>query len=198
MSKDLRFQRTEQKLKNAFLEIIIKQDFEDITVLNLCKEAKINRITFYQHYKDKYELLNDIFKDMQDEAISSLPIREQENNLTHDPYRTVSNYLYYFVEALSKRINLVFSISKHYAGYIYFAFANFFEARFKEMVQTSGVDRTLKYDMNQTIAFVSGGVMNFIVSGVKQGKYNNDFETLFYDAKNLFLDILKGDIIYKK
>ncbi len=197
MSKDLRFIRSEQKLKEAFLNIIVKQDFDEITVLNLCKEANINRITFYQHYKDKYELLNDIFKDMQDEAVKNLPIREKENNLEKDPYKTVSNYLYYFVEALSKRINLVISISKHYAGYIYFAFANFFEIRFKEMIQSSGISRALKYDMNQTISFVSGGVMNFIVSGVKQGKYNN-FEKLFYDAKNLFLDILQGNVIYKK
>lgn len=198
MPKDLRIIRTETRLKEAFLDLIATEDFTTITVLNLCKKALVNRITFYQHYKDKYDLLNDIFKDMQNEAIENLPKRESINNLEKNPYKTVSNYLYYFVEAMSKRINLVVSIARHHSEYIYFAFANFFEGRFKEMVENSGIKKTLKYDMNQTIAFVSGGVMSFIVSGVKQGKYDGDFERLFYDAKNLFLDILQGDIIYKR
>jgi len=194
--QDLRITKTKSKLKDAFLDTIIKRDFDDITVKFLCEAAKISRITFYEHYKDKYELLDDIFNDMYTEALSKLPIREKENNPENDPYKHVSNYLYYFVEALNKRINLVVSISKHLAGYIYFAFENFFKTKFRDMLVNSGIHKKLKYSTEQTVSFITGGIMSFIVTGVQTAKYDN-FEQIFYDSQTLFISLLKSNIIYE-
>ena len=35
---------------------LIRKDFSKITVQNLLNEALINRSTFYKHYKDKYDV----------------------------------------------------------------------------------------------------------------------------------------------
>jgi len=196
MTENIRVKKTNDKIKASFLDLIVREDFEKLSVKSICEASNISRITFYDHYKDKYELLDDIFNDMYQEALVSLPLREKINNPENDPYKHVSNYLYYFVEALNKRINLVVSISKHLAGYIYFAFENFFKAKFKDMLVNSGIHKKLKYSIEQTISFITGGIMSFIVSGVQTSKYEN-FEQIFYDSQSLFISLLKSDIIYE-
>ena len=194
--ENIRVKKTKDKIKDSFLELIINKEFDKITVKEICQNAHTSRITFYDHYIDKYTLLDDIFNDMYNEALTNLPIREAINNKENDPYRHVSNYLYYFVEALNKRINLVVSISRHLSGYIYFAFENFFKAKFKDMLVNSGIHKKLKYSIEQTISFITGGIMSFIVSGVQTSKYEN-FEQIFYDSQSLFISLLKSDIIYE-
>jgi hypothetical protein len=133
---------------------------------------------------------------MDREALTNLPTRNKLNNPDNNPYKTVSNYLYYFVEALNKRINLVIAIASHKAGYIYFSFENFFKIRFKTMLINSGVTKQLKYSLEQTISFITGGVINFIVSGVELNKYTN-FESIFTDAQSLFINLIRSELIYK-
>lgn len=193
---DKRFEKTDIKLKEAFLKEIVENDFDSISIKLICARANVNRITYYQHYKDKYDLLDSIFCDMDRESLTNLPTRNKLNNPDNNPYKTVSNYLYYFVEALNKRINLVIAIASHKAGYIYFSFENFFKIRFKTMLINSGVTKQLKYSLEQTISFITGGVINFIVSGVELNKYTN-FESIFTDAQSLFINLIRSELIYK-
>lgn len=46
---------------------LIRKDFSKITVQNLLNEALINRSTFYKHYKDKYDVAEQLCEnDMSD------------------------------------------------------------------------------------------------------------------------------------
>ena len=54
---DIRIQNTKRKLTNTLLVLVEKKMIKDITVLELCKEAKINRTTFYKYYKDIDDLV---------------------------------------------------------------------------------------------------------------------------------------------
>lgn len=53
---DLRIEKTERAIKNAFIELRAKKPLEKITVKELCAEACINKSTFYSHYADIYAL----------------------------------------------------------------------------------------------------------------------------------------------
>lgn len=57
---DLRISRTHKMIKGALLELMDEIGFEKITVQNLTSKAMISRTTFYLHYKDKYDLLDQI------------------------------------------------------------------------------------------------------------------------------------------
>jgi AcrR family transcriptional regulator len=61
---DLRYIRTQKKIKKAFFELMDTIGLEEITVKNLTKKAAINRTTFYLHYNDKYDLLDQIENDI--------------------------------------------------------------------------------------------------------------------------------------
>lgn len=54
---NLRYKSINEKIETAFLTLILQKPFEEILVSNLCKQAKINRTTFYTHYSDIYELV---------------------------------------------------------------------------------------------------------------------------------------------
>ena len=75
---DLRIEKTERAIKNAFIELRAKKPLEKITVKELCAEACINKSTFYSHYADIYALseaieretvlsIIDSIKDLKDE-----------------------------------------------------------------------------------------------------------------------------------
>lgn len=49
---DIRVQKTETAIKNAFMELRSQKSIEKITVKELCRLAQINKSTFYTHYDD--------------------------------------------------------------------------------------------------------------------------------------------------
>ncbi len=83
---DLRTSKTLRSLKNAFLDLLEKKRFEDITVQQLCHEAEIRRATFYNHFQDKYDFLAFFIQEMRDEFLSELPDYCSENSRKDEPY----------------------------------------------------------------------------------------------------------------
>ncbi|MFC6175645.1 TetR/AcrR family transcriptional regulator [Companilactobacillus huachuanensis] len=62
--KDLRYQKTNELLQITLIDLLQTQTFEKITVNDLCQQSLIGRSTFYHHYDDKYELLNQMITDL--------------------------------------------------------------------------------------------------------------------------------------
>lgn len=58
-----KFELTNQTIKKEFLSLLQTNKFYKITVNQICDVANISRITFYRHYSDKFELLEDINND---------------------------------------------------------------------------------------------------------------------------------------
>jgi len=55
---DLRTQRTHSLILEAFNSLINEKRFESISVQDVANRARINRVTFYDHFPDKYALLD--------------------------------------------------------------------------------------------------------------------------------------------
>ena len=63
---DQRVARGEQskaEIKDAFLKLFKKKEPEDITVIDLCRKAGVNRSTFYAHYSNIDLLIQEIIRD---------------------------------------------------------------------------------------------------------------------------------------
>lgn len=58
--KDLRYSRTDRLLQEAFLELLKVKSVNRISIRDLTERAGINRCTFYHHYQDIYDLLEQI------------------------------------------------------------------------------------------------------------------------------------------
>jgi len=67
-ANNLRVRRTRKLLRDALIELIEEQGFDVITVGEITERAMISRASFYRNYKDKYDLVEQIFE----EAIQAL------------------------------------------------------------------------------------------------------------------------------
>ena len=78
--EDKRILKTKRSLKKAMTEMLDREDFEHISITELCGRAEVSRITFYSHYSDKYALLDDIFNDLLAVGTEDYYRRQKENN----------------------------------------------------------------------------------------------------------------------
>ncbi len=60
--EDLRVQRTQKLIVEAMIELTAQKGFAKVTVRDIARAAGINRATFYRHYQDKFDLLDQYVK----------------------------------------------------------------------------------------------------------------------------------------
>ena len=70
---DLRIRRTQINITNAFIELRARKPIEKITVKELSELAFINKATFYQHYRDIYDLSESLEDELINNIIRSIP-----------------------------------------------------------------------------------------------------------------------------
>jgi len=61
---DRRVRKTRAQLRKCLSTLLETKKVQNITVKELAQMADINRGTFYLHYKDVYDLLDNIQKDL--------------------------------------------------------------------------------------------------------------------------------------
>jgi len=52
-----RYKASSEKIETAFLTLILNHKYEDISISEVCKQAGVNRSTFYCHYDDINDLI---------------------------------------------------------------------------------------------------------------------------------------------
>ena len=81
---DLRIQKTEKAIRDAFLDIRRKLPLEKIKVRTICQRAMINTSTFYNHYRDVQDLSDKLENELLARCASTIP---DLDCLFADPYR---------------------------------------------------------------------------------------------------------------
>lgn len=64
MKTDLRIIKTKEGLRAALLKMLKEKPLEQISISELCREAKINRGTFYLHYASVDALFEEYFREI--------------------------------------------------------------------------------------------------------------------------------------
>ncbi|KXA46409.1 MULTISPECIES: TetR/AcrR family transcriptional regulator [Staphylococcus] len=60
---DKRTKYTMEQIKSTLLDLLDTHSFETITVTMICEQTSISRRTFYNHFSDKFEVIDDIMND---------------------------------------------------------------------------------------------------------------------------------------
>ena len=79
--EDLRILKTKASLYRGLMNLMKKKPFEEINVSEICKESLINRSTFYDHFNDKYELIEYLMNDMRNELIEKINKSNKTNTI---------------------------------------------------------------------------------------------------------------------
>lgn len=68
MGTDKRVRYTKMFLKESLIHYMQQKPISRITVKELCEKAEINRATFYSHYQDQYDLLQQTEQELIDDV----------------------------------------------------------------------------------------------------------------------------------
>ena len=82
-NSDRRVMKTKRAIHSAFAELFSTRDLKDITVRDIATLAHINRKTFYNHYNDIDELIDELENEIIqafDKALSGIDLREALEN----------------------------------------------------------------------------------------------------------------------
>ena len=60
---DQRVQRTRKQLKESFITLVNERGFDDVTIRDVTNHAGVGYRTFFRHYKDTKELLEDALRE---------------------------------------------------------------------------------------------------------------------------------------
>lgn len=90
---------TKMLLQESLIELMHHKDISHITIKEICETAELNRSTFYLHYSDQYQLLEEIETAIYDETNHYL----QNVAFSADTTEFVQNFLDYI-----KKIRIYF------------------------------------------------------------------------------------------
>lgn len=84
----------QKKLRIAFVELLLDNNPADISVQKLCKKADVGRTTFYSHYQNTDDLLNEI----ENEFIQGLVRHKNGILMSSDMHRIDLDFFVYSYE----------------------------------------------------------------------------------------------------
>ena len=190
--EDRRITKTKRSLKTALIDMLAKEDFEHISITELCRRAEVSRITFYSHYNDKYALLDDVFEDMLQIGTEDYYRRQRENNPTG---RLAAGY-----------VNMLDAILElYYNRFDFFQYTNpernpYLASRLYSIIletvemHTMHVKKRLrlKYSPKKIAGFVCFGMLGFVNESHEE---NMPLEEIRQEARVLLQDLIKSGIL---
>lgn len=74
---DARIESSLKRIKEAYLEEKRKKQIPEIKVIDICQKAGINKTTFYRHYRDIYDLADDIEMEVVREILGQMKYKDK-------------------------------------------------------------------------------------------------------------------------
>ena len=79
-----RRKNSQEKIERAFVHFLQTKEINEISVTNICKEAKLNRSTFYANYLDVYDLAEKIVQKIENDVFMLYQEERETKNNTND------------------------------------------------------------------------------------------------------------------
>ena len=184
---DKRIEKTDKALQETLLSLLKEKDIEEITVKEICEKAMTSRITFYAHYRDKYELLYNIIQILGERIYEeSKKDRVQELNSFDLPH-LFTKITINVIELCQKQKEVITKIyySEGIGKTIILSSCNEMIKNLFEII-SSDEKKINKNRMDFMFSFLIGGLNNFIIDLLKQEKeidFNNLYNEFFFVYK---------------
>lgn len=192
MSEDKRILKTKTNLKQNLMKMLYKKSFEQITVKELCDVSNTSRVTFYTHYRDKYELVDDISKDMIKIAQDEYNRLQEENNFQRDPISSYCNFLDCILNMYYENFEFFSHTSPHENPYLNFSFYRYILQYLEVHTRKRSAALKPKYNVKNVAAFLCYGLWGFINESRAE---NSSPEQVRRETRKILEGILKSQIL---
>ena len=115
---DSKYFNTAKKMNDALIILLEHKDFEYITIKDICLEANVNRSTFYLHYSNMNDLLEEVIENLTNSFDSHFKMNETVETIVKktkldDLYLINDDYLIPYLEFIKENKNVYKSIKNH-------------------------------------------------------------------------------------
>ena len=159
--QDRRAKRTAGQIKETMYSLIKTKAIHEIKVSEICKLCQINRATFYDHYRDVFDLVQDIEQDMLLELQGLMDAVSPEDMESEE----VSRRFFAFMEEHRENLYLLITSerSQEFCGQLDSYLMAFSEKKFRQnYIIPDGMERQLRC----ALEFVCMGYYRFFLNAM--------------------------------
>ena len=161
---------TKKEIATAFKNLMEKKSFDSITVSEIMSVCGLNRLTFYYHFQDKYDLLDWLY---QNEIVNvmktDLSFETWPDNLFNVLTLVRENKRYYR--------NALIGGKGEFADYVVDTFRQILSGAIEKIAEEAGISNEEKRIM---LDFFSYGVTGLTLDWVKGGMAESPHEIIVY------------------
>ncbi len=177
--------KTKQLIQTSFMRILENEAFESISVGDITKAAQINRGTFYLHYKDKFDLLDQIEQQLFEDVGNHIDELQTHYSSTH----TFEKGQEQLAATLFSSIRLhapilkIFLSNRGRAGF-HIRFRDAFSEKVRiNLEKNESLTANLKVPMEYFLSFITSAFLGLIEQWVQNGldKTPEEMTALYID-----------------
>lgn len=177
--------KTKQLIQTSFMRILENEAFESISVGDITKAAQINRGTFYLHYKDKFDLLDQIEQQLFEDVGNHIDELQTHYSSTH----TFEKGQEQLAATLFSSIRLhapilkIFLSNRGRAGF-HIRFRDAFSEKVRiNLEKNESLTTNLKVPMEYFLSFITSAFLGLIEQWVQNGldKTPEEMTALYID-----------------
>lgn len=161
--------QTAEKMDNALLELLETKDFEYITVKELCQKAGVNRSTFYLHYQNLSELLEECVEFMNADFLAHMdrPRLDIAGASLDELYLVREEYLLPYLTYVREHRRAFATVQKHAKTFgLAATFERMFRHIFSPLLERFGVPEA---DRAYMVTFYIHGIMSILSLWIRSG-----------------------------
>lgn len=152
--------QTQKFIMSTFMQLLENESLDKITVRDIVEECEINRNTFYYHYSDIYDLLDDVFRV---EAEKFLEQDVDDNTTFGEEYARAAQFVLKYRKAIlhiydSKKRDVL----ENYLETLAFSFINRFVKK-----ESEGYDLS-DDDVNYITGFYTHAIVGNTIEWIKR------------------------------
>ena len=189
VSMDKRILKTRKCLRETMLELLKEKSYKKISVKEICEKSNTGRVTFYNHYDDKYDLLLDCFDAMQQKVAEHFRLLQKQNNPDNTLVRTFENMIDAIFDETRKYDYISLTEDLDLMTIYYHMVLSHLEG-----IETGmGKRMQTHYDQRQLNSFLALGFWGFL-----HGNESRNPQKTLRDAHQLAKDVAESSIFPQK
>lgn len=195
---DIRVLKSKRDLRNGLFELLKTKTFDKITVIEICEVAEINKMTFYKHYNDKYDLFEDCVKSQAEKLYkSTLETLKLSSPIKEDLPAFCAMAFSTFVEVCFQYRNSIIALSSSDSATDAMLLQKGISIVNEEVFAQLGKHLQLRYPEKYVASFITGGMVSAITSIIRDFEHVNK-DDMYKSFKSLFEDLINGNTIFVK
>ena len=159
--QDRRAKRTAMQIKEVMFSVMKEKPIHTIKVSDICKTCQINRATFYDHYRDVFDLVQDMEQDMM-LALQELMVAVSPEEMEAE---NVSRLFFAFLAEHKESFNLLLTSerSREFCNTLDAMLMPFFEKKIKQNYE---IPKGMETELQTVMEFVATGYYRFFINAI--------------------------------